>query len=66
MIAASTLRRGDHHLTACALVHAHGAPGAATLGLLFQHHAAAEVVEQQLDETAGRVGAMSWVRATRW
>ncbi|MEA5367207.1 hypothetical protein VA596_47305 [Amycolatopsis sp., V23-08] len=66
LIAASALRRGDHHLTACALVHAHGAPGAATVGLLFQQHASAEVVEQQLDDTAGRVGDMPWVSAKRW
>lgn len=66
LIAASALRRGDRHLTACALVHAHGAPGAATVGLLFQQHATAEVVEQQLDDTADRVGAMPWVSAKRW
>ncbi|WP_103355965.1 DUF4192 family protein [Amycolatopsis sp. CA-128772] len=66
LIAASALRRGDRHLTACALAHAHGAPGAATVGLLFQQHAAAEVIEQQLDQTAGQVGAMPWVSAKRW
>jgi hypothetical protein len=60
LIAASAVRRGDRHLTACALAHAHGAPGAATVGVLFQHHASAEVVEQELDEIAGRVGATRW------
>ncbi|WIX85760.1 DUF4192 family protein [Amycolatopsis sp. DG1A-15b] len=64
LIAASAVRRGERHLTACAL--AHGAPGAATVGLLFQQHAAAEVVEQQLDQTAGQVGALPWVSAKRW
>ncbi|MBE8524248.1 DUF4192 family protein, partial [Amycolatopsis sp. H6(2020)] len=66
LIAASALRRGDRHLTACALAHAHGAPGAATVGLLFQQHASPDVVEQELDQTAGRVGAMPWVSAKRW
>ncbi|WIV60667.1 DUF4192 family protein [Amycolatopsis nalaikhensis] len=60
LIAASAVRRGDRRLTACALAHAHGAPGAATVGLLFQQHASAEVVEHELDETAGRVGATRW------
>ncbi|WP_328617240.1 DUF4192 family protein [Amycolatopsis sp. NBC_00355] len=60
LIAASAVRRGDRDLTACALVQAHGAPGAATVGLLFQHHASADVVEHQLDEIAGRVAATRW------
>ncbi|WIV52883.1 DUF4192 family protein [Amycolatopsis nalaikhensis] len=66
LIAASAIRRDDRHLTACSLAHAHRAPGAATVGLLFQHHASAEVIEQQLDQTAGRVGAMPWASAKRW
>ncbi|WP_372667927.1 DUF4192 family protein [Amycolatopsis kentuckyensis] len=66
LIAASALRRGERHLTACALAHAHGAAGAATVGLLFQKHASTDVVEQQLDQTAGRVAAMPGVRANRW
>ncbi|WP_370964886.1 DUF4192 family protein [Amycolatopsis sp. cg9] len=57
LIAASAVRRGDRHLAACALVHAHGAPGAATVGLLFQQHAGTEVVERELDEMAVRVSA---------
>ncbi|WP_103349769.1 DUF4192 family protein [Amycolatopsis sp. CA-128772] len=57
LIAASAMRRGDRHLTACALAHAHGSPGAATVGLLFQHHARADDVETELDATAARVGA---------
>ncbi|MFJ1767987.1 DUF4192 family protein [Amycolatopsis sp. NPDC088138] len=60
LVAASAVRRGDRHLTACALAHAHGAPGAATVGLLFQQHASADLVEHQLDEIAGRVGATRW------
>lgn len=60
LIAASAVRRGDRHLAACALAHAHGAPGAATVGLLFQQHASADVVEHELDEIAGRVGATRW------
>ncbi|WP_410575621.1 DUF4192 family protein [Amycolatopsis sp. cmx-4-61] len=60
LIAASAVRRGDHHLTTSALVHAHGAPGASTVGLLFQQHASADVVEHELDEIAGRVGATRW------
>lgn len=66
LIAASAVRRGDRHLTAYALAHTHGAPGATTVGLLFQQHATAEVVEQQLDQTAGQIGAMPWVSAKRW
>jgi hypothetical protein len=65
VIAASALRRGDHHLTACALAHAHGAPGAATVGVLFQQHASPEVVEHELNQTAGRIEAMPWGRAKR-
>ncbi|WP_103343805.1 DUF4192 family protein [Amycolatopsis sp. CA-126428] len=65
LIAASAVRRGDRHLTACALAHAHGAPGAATAGLLFQQHASPEVVEYELDQTAGRVRAMPSVSANR-
>ncbi|WP_410597204.1 DUF4192 family protein [Amycolatopsis sp. lyj-23] len=65
LIAASAVRRGDRHLTASALAHAHGAPGAATVGLLFQQHASTEVVEQQLDQTAGHIGAMPWISAKR-
>ncbi len=57
LIAASAVRRGDRHLTACALAHAHGALGAAAIGVLFQHHAGSEVVEYELDVLAGRVGA---------
>ncbi|MFB9686125.1 DUF4192 family protein [Amycolatopsis plumensis] len=60
LIAASAVRRGDDPLTACALVHAHGAPGAATVGLLFQQDASADVVEHELDEIVGRVGATRW------
>ncbi|WIX97858.1 hypothetical protein QRX60_27650 [Amycolatopsis mongoliensis] len=60
LTAASAVRRGNRHLTACALVHAHGALGAATVGLLFQQHARADVVEHELDEIAGRVGATRW------
>lgn len=60
LVAASAVHRGNRHLTACALAHAHGAPGAATVGLLFQQHANADIVEHQLDEIAGRVGATHW------
>ncbi|QKV74187.1 DUF4192 family protein [Amycolatopsis sp. Hca4] len=60
LIAASALRRGDRHLTARALVHAHGAPGAATIGLLFQQHASADVVEHGLDLVASQVTATRW------
>ncbi|MFJ9782566.1 DUF4192 family protein [Amycolatopsis sp. NPDC101161] len=66
LIAASALRRGDRPLTACALVHAHGAPGAAAIGVLFQQHAGPEVVENELDVLAGRVGAMPWSSPKRW
>jgi len=51
VIAVSALRRGDRHLTACALAHAHGAPGAATVGVLFQQHASPEVVEHELNHS---------------
>ncbi|MFF1612242.1 DUF4192 family protein [Amycolatopsis sp. NPDC058278] len=60
LVAASAVRRGDRHLTACALTHAHGAPGAATVGLLFQQHAGADVIERELDLIAARVGAACW------
>ncbi|WP_410628218.1 DUF4192 family protein [Amycolatopsis sp. cmx-8-4] len=60
LVAASAVRRGDRHLTACALAHAHSAPGAPTIGLLFQQHASADVIEHQLDQIAGRVGATRW------
>ncbi|MET8848576.1 hypothetical protein [Amycolatopsis sp. NPDC004625] len=66
LIAASAVRRGDRHLTASALAHTHGAPGATTVGLLFQQHATAEVIEQQLDQTAGQIGTMPSVSAKRW
>lgn len=60
LIAASAVRRSDRHLAASALAHAHGAPGAATVGLLFQQHTDADVIEHQMDEIAGRVGATRW------
>ncbi|MGV9367105.1 DUF4192 family protein [Amycolatopsis sp. NPDC003731] len=57
LITASAVRRGDRPLTTCALAHAHGAPGAAAIGVLFQQHASPEVVEYELDLLAGQVGA---------
>ncbi|WP_410595432.1 hypothetical protein [Amycolatopsis sp. lyj-23] len=60
LIAASALRRGDRHLTACALVHAHGALGTAPSRSLSQHHVSTDVVEHKPVLVAGRVGATRW------
>ncbi|MEV6871685.1 hypothetical protein [Amycolatopsis sp. NPDC051128] len=61
LIAASTLsRRADHSLTARALAHAHDALGATAVGVLFQQHARADVVEHELDLIAAQVCATRW------